>query len=59
MPARRSNVVRVEALKGRVVVTRESGKNAKLAGIVEAAGLESLEMPLIETVVGPDRSVVA
>lgn len=58
MPARRSNVVRVEALKGRVVVTRESGKNAKLAGMVEAAGLESLEMPLIETVVGPDRALL-
>jgi len=40
----------------RVVVTRESGKNGKLSSMLEAAGLESLEMPLVETVPGPDRA---
>jgi hypothetical protein len=38
-----------------VVLTREKGKNGKLQKVLEARGITSLEVPLIETAPGPDR----
>jgi uroporphyrinogen-III synthase len=38
-----------------VVLTREAGKNGKLKKRLESLGLNTLEMPLLETSPGPDK----
>jgi hypothetical protein len=40
-----------------VVLTREAGKNDSLLAALRAKGVNCLEMPLLETSKGPDRSV--
>lgn len=39
-----------------VVLTRERGKNGKLMKLLQQKGISVLEMPLVETAMGPDRS---
>lgn len=39
-----------------VVLTREAGKNGKLMKRLESLGLNTLEMPLLETSPGPDKA---
>ncbi|KAK9804422.1 hypothetical protein WJX72_011920 [[Myrmecia] bisecta] len=41
-----------------VVLTREKGKNGKLRAALEQQGISCLELPLIETAVGPDRHLL-
>ena len=43
----------------RVVLTRETGKNGDMRQRLEKHGVEVVEMPLIETAVGVDRSRLA
>ena len=38
-----------------VVVTREAGKNAKLKQALQDRSISVLELPLVETSIGPDR----
>ena len=38
-----------------IVLTREQGKNGKLATALQQQGLDVIELPLVETAVGPDR----
>ncbi len=38
-----------------VVVTRERGKNGKLIKSLQQRGISVLELPLVETAVGPDH----
>ena len=42
----------------RVVLTREEGKNGDMCARLTARGIDCLEMPLIESVVGPDRDAL-
>lgn len=42
-----------------VVLTRESGKNKQLAAALAANGIETLELPLVETRAGPDQATLA
>ena len=42
----------------RVVLTREDGKNGDMMKRLVARGVECVEMPLIETSVGPDRDAL-
>lgn len=41
-----------------VVLTREAGKNSKLCKVLTDNGVACLEMPLVETAVGPDRAAL-
>lgn len=41
-----------------VVLTREAGKNDTLKHLLEARGISCLEMPLVETSVGPERHLL-
>ena len=38
-----------------LILTREQGKNGKLAKALQQIGLATLEVPLVETAIGPDR----
>lgn len=38
-----------------IVLTREKGKNGKLAAALQQRGLRAIELPLVETAPGPDR----
>ena len=38
-----------------VLLTRESGKNAALEATLRSHGVGTFEVPLVETVAGPDR----
>ena len=40
-----------------VVLTREKGKNGKVARLLDERHISWVELPLVETVDGPDRSV--
>lgn len=42
-----------------VVLTRESGKNKQLASALAAHGIDTLELPLVETRTGPDQATLA
>ena len=42
----------------RVVLTREEGKNGDMCARLTARGIDCLELPLIESVVGPDRDAL-
>lgn len=42
-----------------VVLTREAGKNAALESILRSRGVNSFELPLVETAPGPDRCAIA
>ena len=41
-----------------VVVTRERGKNGKLTQTLQQRGISVLELPLVETAIGPDRKLL-
>lgn len=41
--------------QAQVVVTREAGKNAKLKQALQDRSISVLELPLVETSIGPDR----
>ncbi len=41
-----------------VVLTREKGKNGKLAKLLDERQISWVELPLVETIDGPDRSVL-
>ena len=40
-----------------VVLTREKGKNGKVAQLLDERHISWVELPLVETIDGPDRSV--
>ena len=42
-----------------VVVTREAGKNGQLLQALKAKGVSVMEMPLVETVEGPDAPALS
>lgn len=41
-----------------IVLTRERGKNGKLAKALQKKHLDVLEVPLVETALGPDRYIL-
>ncbi|KAK9806404.1 hypothetical protein WJX73_002560 [Symbiochloris irregularis] len=47
---------RAYAASPKVVLTREKGKNKQLQDLLEAKGISSLELPLVESAPGPDRN---
>ncbi|EIE21204.1 tetrapyrrole biosynthesis, uroporphyrinogen III synthase [Coccomyxa subellipsoidea C-169] len=51
-----ANVHEASTEAPQVVVTRERGKNVKLMKSLQQRGISVLELPLVETAVGPDRS---
>ncbi|BDA51009.1 probable uroporphyrinogen-III synthase [Coccomyxa sp. Obi] len=49
---------RASTVAPQVVVTRERGKNGKLIKTLQQRGISVLELPLVETAVGPDRMLL-
>lgn len=47
--------VQCRTASAQVVLTREKGKNAKLAKLLDQKQISWAEIPLIETIDGPDR----
>ncbi|PSC73789.1 uroporphyrinogen-III chloroplastic isoform X1 [Micractinium conductrix] len=53
--AARGAAAAAAAAPAQVVLTREQGKNGALRKVLEGRGISCLELPMVETVAGPDR----
>eukprot|EP00892_Ulva_mutabilis_P001368 jgi/Ulvmu1/11231/UM073_0003.1 len=54
----RSSILRCKCTTGRVLLTREAGKNGPLRNKLAGEGISTVECPMVQTVDGPDKAAL-